>query len=393
MKTIKNKQRIYLDYAATTPVDPRVIKTMLPYFNEYFGNPASMHYLGRKSFDILEKARLEISKAINALPQEIYFTGSATESNNWALKGIVESFIKSGKKQIHIIVSSIEHDCVLNTAKYLENKGIGVIYLESDSKGFINLDQLKKSITADTVLVSIIHGNNEIGTVQDLKAISEICHSKGVLFHTDAAQSFTKIPIDVRKMGIDMLTASAHKIYGFKGAAFLYLRQGIKIEPLLHGGGQEKGMRSSTVNMPAIIGFAKATEIGIKNMAKESAKLSKMRDWTIKKIIKEIPKSFLNGDSIKRLPNNINMGFLGIEGESLLMELDQRGIAVSTGSACSSPKLEPSHVLQSCGLSYEKMHGSIRISIGRWTTKQQLEYFVEELKKSVEKLRKISPLK
>lgn len=383
------KNKIYLDYAATTPVDSKVIKTMLPYFNEHFGNPASMHFLGREANKVLENARAIIAKSINADINEIYFTGSATESNNWALRGITNAY----SKPAHIIISAIEHDCILNTAKYLEKHGTEITYLKTDKDGFIDLEQLKNSIKENTILVSIIHGNNEIGTIQDLDAITKICHEKNVLFHTDASQSYTKMPIDVKKTGIDLLTASSHKIYGFKGSAFLYIKKGIKIEPLLLGGGQENGMRSSTVNIPAIIGFAKAVEIGIKCMKKENARLIKLRDCLIKRILEEIPNSFLNGHPTKRLSNNINVGFIGIEGESLLMELDDRGIAISTGSACSSPKLEPSHVLQACGLPYEKMHGSIRISLGRWTTKQQLDYFMQELKKSVEKLRKITALK
>lgn len=384
------KKRIYLDYAATTPVDFRVMKAMKPYFDKNFGNTMSVHQFGKEAYEAVENARKIIAEFINAYSEEIIFTSSATESNNLALKGL--AFLNRNFKN-HIIVSSIEHDCVLNAARWLKKQGFEVDYLPVDKYGLVDIESLKKLIKKNTLLVSVIHGNNEVGTIQDISLIGKICREKEVLFHTDAAQSLGKVPIDVKKMNIDLLTGSSHKIYGPKGAAFLYIRNGVKIEPLLHGGGHEKGLRSSTLNVPAIVGFGKACQILKDEGEEENKRLTKLRDYIIEKILKEIKATKLNGHPTKRLSNNINISFLGIEGEALVLTLDSFGIAVSSGSACSSKTLKPSHVLLAMGLKPEEAHGSIRISIGRFTTKKEIDYFLEVLPKAVERLRKISPFR
>lgn len=383
-------KQYYFDHAATTPVDPRVVKAMLPYLTKKFGNSSSMHSFGQTAFNALEQSRNIAAQALGAKPEEIFFTGSATESNNWALKGIASANKNKGN---HIIISSIEHDCVLNSANWLKSQGFEISFLSVDKYGLVNLEELKGLIRKETILVSIIHANNEIGTIQPLDKIGKICRENKVLFHTDASQSFTKVPINVEELNIDLLTASSHKIYGPKGAALLYIRQGIKIGPLLHGGGHENGRRSSTVNIPAIVGFVKAIEIGIAEMPKENQKLSQTRDKIIKALLTKIPKSYLNGHPTERLSNNVNIRFDFVEGESILMELDGYGIAVSSGSACSSASLEPSHVLMACGLKHEQAHGSIRISLGRFSTKQEVDYLIKVFPKVIEKLRKISPFK
>lgn len=377
---------IYFDYAATTPVDKRVIKSMMPFLNEKFGNPSSMHSFSSETKKALEKSRATIAKAINASSNEIIFTGSATESNNMALKGVAFA-----KKRGHILVSSIEHDCVLNTAKWLGENGFEIDFLSVDKYGIVDPKEVEKRIKKDTILVSVMHVNNEVGTIQPIEAIGKICKRNNIYFHSDAAQSFGKIPIDVTN--IDLLTISSQKIYGPKGAAALFVKDGVKIEPLLHGGGQERGLRSSTENTPAIVGFAKATEICLSTMEKEQKRLTKLRDKIIATLIKEIPNCYLNGHQTKRVSNNVNIRFSFIEGEAILFMLNSYGIAVSTASACSSPKLEPSHVLSSMGLRQEEAHGSIRISMGRWTKESEVNYLLKILPEVVEKLRDISPHK
>lgn len=377
---------IYFDYAATTPVDKRVIKSMMPFLNEKFGNPSSMHSFSSETKKALEKSRATIAKAINASSNEIIFTGSATESNNMALKGVAFA-----KKRGHILVSSIEHDCVLNTAKWLGENGFEIDFLSVDKYGIVDPKEVEKRIKKDTILVSVMHVNNEIGTIQPIEAIGKICKKNNIYFHSDAAQSFGKIPIDVTN--IDLLTISSQKIYGPKGAAVLFVKDGVKIEPLLHGGGQERGLRSSTENIPAIVGFAKATEICLSTMEKEQKRLTKLRDKIIATLIKEIPNCYLNGHQTKRVSNNVNIRFSFIEGEAILFMLNSYGIAVSTASACSSPKLEPSHVLSSMGLKQEEAHGSIRISMGRWTKEREVNYLLKILPEVVKKLRDISPHK
>lgn len=384
------KKRIYLDYAATTPVDPRVIKAMSPYLTGKFGNPASLHAFGNEANEALEKSREIVAKAIKAESREIIFTGSATESNNTVIKGIAFANKDKGK---HILISPIEHDCILNSAEWLKKQGFDIEKLSVDKYGLVDPKEVEKKIRKDTILVSVMHANNEVGTIEPIAEIGKICREKNVYFHTDAAQSFGKVPIDVKKMNVDLLTASSQKMYGPKGIAFLFIRKGINIEPLLHGGGQEFGRRSSTVNVASAVGFAKAVEICLAEMSKESKRLIKLRDKIIKIILKEVPDSYLNGHPKKRLPNNVNMRFSFVEGESILFQLDSLGIAVSTASACSSPKLEPSHVLMAMGLKHKEAHGSLRVSMGRWTTEKDIDYLIKVLPGIINKLRRISPHK
>ncbi|HWS49032.1 MAG TPA: cysteine desulfurase family protein [Candidatus Methanoperedens sp.] len=383
------KQKIYLDYAATTPVDPRVVKVMMPYFNQNYGNSMSLHEYGFKSSEAVERSRTIIAKALNASDDEIVFTGSATESNNLALKGLVEANPNKRK----LIISSIEHDCVRNSAIWLRGKGYKVVMLSVDKKGFVDFEELKMEIDDDTLVVSIIHGSNEMGTIQDIKKIGELCRDRGVYFHTDASQSFGKVVIDVKDMKIDLLTASSHKIYGPKGVAILYVRDGIKINPIMHGGGHEGNLRSSTVNVPAIVGMGKAVELCVKNMKAENERLTKLRDKLIKGILSTINDCWLNGDEKRRLSNNVNISFERVEGESILMELSNRGIMCSTGSACSSNNLEPSHVLLAMGLSSPEAHGSLRFSLGRYTTESEINYMLKTLPVVLKKMRKMSPFK
>jgi len=408
-------KRIYLDYAATTPVDPRVVKAMLPYFSENFGNTMSLHSFGQDAKLVLEQSRETVANLIGAEPNEIIFTSSATESNNQALKGIAlseRSESKGKDEKNHIIISSIEHPCIIESAKWLEKcgclpdgRGFKITKLPVDKYGLVSLKDLESAITDKTILVSIIHASNEIGTIEPIAEIGEMIKkinlsrlsntqhpTPKIYFHTDASQSFGKIAIDVKKMNIDLLTASSHKIYGPKGAGLLYVRNGLKIEPLLHGGGQENGLRSSTVNIAAIVGFAKAVEICQKEMKKENKKLEKLRDKLIKGVLK-IKGSHLNGHPKNRLANIINIWFSFIEGESLVIQLDLHGIACSTGSACSSVKLEPSPILLAIGLKPQEAHGSLRISLGRQTTEKDINYLLKILPKIVKKIREISPFK
>ena len=388
----KKIKKIYLDYAATTPVDPRVVKAMLPYFSEKFGNTMSLHSFGQEAKEALEESRGVIADLMGAKPQEIIFTGSASESNNLALKGV--ALAKASANQGgHIIISPIEHACVMESARWLESQGFEITRLKVDKYGLVSPDDVKKAIKKDTILVSIMHANNEIGTIEPIEEIGKICREKGIYFHTDAAQSFGKIPIDVNKMNIDLMTVSSHKMYGPKGAAALFIRKGTKIEPLIHGGGHESGLRSSTVNVAAIVGLAEAARICEREMKKEAQREIKLRDKLIKGVLQKIKGSHLNGHPKKRLPNNINFSFPGIEGESLVMQLDFLGIAASTGSACSSAKLEPSHVLLAIGLKPEQAHGSLRLSLGRWTKEKEIDYVLRVLPGIIKKLREMSPFK
>jgi cysteine desulfurase len=387
---------IYLDYAATTPVDPRVLRAMTDYFSKVFGNTMSLHGFGQKAKQALEESRKAVADLMKAKPGEIIFTGSATESNNLVLKGIAFANKNRGR---HIIISSIEHPCIMESAKWLEGQGFKITRLPVDKYGLVLPKDVKDAITKETILVSIIHASNEIGTIQPISEIGKIIKDASqkqktkIYFHTDAVQSFGKIPIDVNKMGVDLLSASSHKMYGPKGAACLFVREGTKIEPLLHGGGQEAGLRSSTVNVPAIVGFAKACQIAKSEMAKESKRLMGLRDKLIKGILHKIPKSHLNGHPQKRLPNNVNVWFDFVEGESIIIQLDLEGVAGSTGSACSSAKLEPSHVLLATGLKHEQAHGSLRLSLGRWTKESDISYVLKVLPSIIKNLRKISPFK
>ena len=380
-------REIYFDNAATTKVDEKVVKAMLQYFTEKYGNASSQHEKGREAYMALEKSREIIAKSINADNKEIYFTSGGTESDNWALKGIFFENKKTGKN--HIITTKIEHDSTLKTCEWLQTQGAEITYLDVDREGFIDLEQLKNSITEKTILVSIIHGNNEIGTIQDLKKIGQICKEKNVLFHTDACQSFTKEPLNMRKQYLDLITINAHKIYGPKGVGALIVRKGVKITPLLHGGGHESGMRSGTENVPGIIGFAKAAEL---MRQKNVLYMKRLRDKLIKKVLR-IKGTRLNGHPKKRLCNNVNIIFHGVEGEALLLRLDSHGIMCSTGSACSSNSLKPSHVLTAMGLKPEQAHSSIRFSVGKQNTLNEINYVVKVLEKEVKSLRKISMVK
>jgi cysteine desulfurase len=381
--------RVYMDYAATTPVDPRVFEAMKPYFSEKFGNSVSLHKQGREAKEALDESRKTVASLMNAKPDELIFMGSATESTNMALKGIAFANRKKGK---HIVTSKIEHHCVLEPARWLEKQGFEVTRLPVDRFGFVDLTQLEDAIRKDTILVSVMHANNEIGTIQDIEKIGEICKEKGVYFHADAAQSFGKIPIDVKKMNLDMLSVSSHKMYGPKGVGGLYIRKGTKIEPLLHGGGHEFRKRSSTVNVAGVVGFAEAARIQKEEMVSDAQKQIAIRDRLIKELL-NIEDAHLTGHPTKRLPNNASFWFAYIEGESLLMQVVINGVSASTGSACSSASLEASHVLLAIGLKPQEAHGSLRLSLGKYTTNEDADYVLEVVPKSVERLREISPFK
>jgi len=361
---------------------------MMPYFTKKFGNTSSVHQFGQEARIALEKSRRFIAQQLNAKRQEIIFTSSASESNNTVLKGIASANKDKGK---HLIITQIEHDCIINGAKWLENNGFQITRIPVDKEGKVNPKDVEKSIKKETILVSVMHANNEIGTIQPIKKIGRICRNKRVLFHTDAAQTFGKLPIDVKKQNIDLLTASSHKIYGPKGAALLYIKKGTRIDPLLHGGGHEWGKRSSTVNIPAIVGFSQALKIYQKKRIKEYQRLEKLKNKLIKGVIQNIPNVKINGNVSDSLSNIVNFLFLGIEGEAIAMHLDIKGIAVSTGSACSSESLLPSHVLKALNLKPEEIHGSIRFSLGRFTTEKEIDYVLHVLPEIIIKLRKISP--
>jgi cysteine desulfurase len=380
--------KVYLDHAATTAVDERVIEEMKPFFNKKYGNASEPHRFGTEARRAMEEARNKVAELMNAKEDEIIFTSGGTESDNFAIKGV--AFSSPDKK--HIITSKIEHDAVLNTCKWLEKFGFSVTYLPVDRYGFVNPVDVEKAIKPETCLVSIMAANNEIGTIEPIKEIGKICRESGALFHTDAVQAYGKIPVDVNKMNTDLLTISSHKIYGPKGVGALYIRRGVKIEPLLHGGGHEYGFRSGTENVAGIVGFGAAAEIAKKEMEKDFVKQTQLRDRLIKGALK-IENSHLNGHPTKRLPNNANFWFAFIEGESLIMYLDSKGIAASTGSACSSQSLEPSHVLLAIGLKPEEAHGSLRLTLGRENAKKDVDYVIKVLPEIVEKLREISPYK
>ena len=386
---VNSMRRIYMDYAATTPVDPRVFKVMASFFTDKFGNSMSLYSIGQEAKMALEESRATVAGLMNARVNEIIFTGSATESNNFALKGIAFANREKGK---HIITSAVEHHCVMESAKWLKKQGFDVTFIPVDKYGLVDPVTVEDAIRKDTVLVSIIHASNEIGTIEPIKEIGEICRNHNVYFHTDAAQSFGKIDFDVKKMNVDLATVSSHKMYGPKGVGALYVKEGVKIEPLLHGGGHEFGLRSSTVNVAGIVGFGEAVKIAKKEMKPEARRLTKLRDKLIKGVLK-IEGSHLNGHPTKRLPNNSNFWFNYIEGEGLVMYLDSKGVAASTGSACSSSSLEPSHVLTAIGLKHEQAHGSLRLSLGRYTAASDVDYVLKNLSEVIERLRKISPFK
>ena len=384
----REMKQIYLDSAATTKVDKKVIESMLPYFDEKYGNASSQHLIGQEAKRALEESRTIIAKSIGARYDEIIFTSGGTEANNLTLKGLFFADKENGKN--HIITTKIEHDCVLNACKWLETQGAEVTYLDVDEEGCISLSDVEKAITEKTIVVSVIHGNNEIGTIQNIGEIGKICKEKGVLFHSDACQSYTKTEIEVNKQNLDLVTLNAHKIHGPKGVGALFIRKGIKIVPLFHGGGHEKNLRSSTENVSGIVGFAKAVKIARNSDVKE---ISQLRDYMINEILK-IPNTKLNGPTgDKRLCNNINICFNNIEGEAIGGYLDSYGISSSTGSACSSHTLASSHVLKAIGRNDLEANTSIRLSLSKYNTKEEIDYAIKILNKTVEKLRKMSPIK
>lgn len=380
---------IYLDNAATTKVAPEVVKEMLPYLEESYGNPSAFYSFAAKTGQKVEQARKTIAEAIGAKAEEIYFTAGGSESDNWALIATAEAHESKGK---HIITSSIEHHAILHTCEYLEKRGFQVTYVGVDEDGVIKLDELEAAIRPDTILISVMAANNEIGSIQPLKEIGELARKNKILFHTDAVQALGHIPLNVDELNIDMLSASGHKIHGPKGIGIMYIRRGVKIGAFLHGGAQERRRRAGTHNVPGIIGMGKAVELAVANMEESAKKVSELRDYLIEKMLKEIPYSKLNGHRTNRLPNNANFSFSFIEGESLLIMLDQAGICGSSGSACTSGSLDPSHVLMAIGLPHEIAHGSLRLTLSDETTREELDYTVETLKGIVKRLRDMSPL-
>lgn len=380
---------IYLDNAATTRVYPEVFETMTPYFLDYYGNPSAIYTFAAESKKAVDNAREILAKGIHAKEEEIYFTGGGSESDNWALKATAEFYKTRGK---HIITTKIEHHAILHTCEYLEKNGYEVTYVDVDENGFVKLDELKAAIRPDTILISVMAANNEIGTIQPLEEIGKIAKEHDILFHTDAVQAFGHIPLDVEKMNIDMLSASAHKIHGPKGIGLLYIRKGVKIRSFIHGGAQERKRRAGTHNVPGIVGFGKAAELAFRNLDETIRYESELRDHLIERVLKEIPYTRLNGDRVNRLPNNANFCFRFIEGESLLILLDQNGICGSSGSACTSGSLDPSHVLLAIGLPHEIAHGSLRLTLSKDTTKEEIDFTVDRLKEIIERLRGMSPL-
>ncbi len=380
---------IYFDHAATTHVKPEVFASMIPYFTEHYGNPSSIHHIGRENRAVVEKAREKVAIALGAKPNEIYFTGCGTESDNWAIKGVAKAYANKGK---HIITSAIEHHAVLHTLSALEKEGYDVTYIKPDEFGVINPQDVKNAIRTDTILITIMFANNEIGTVQDIPEIGRIAKEHNVLFHTDAVQAFGALKIDVTEMNIDLLSVSAHKLYGPKGVGALYIRNGVRPAVYMDGGAQERAKRGGTENVPGIVGFGKAVELAYSDLEETAAYVTSMRDYLIDKIEEKIPYIKLNGHRTQRLPNNVNFSFRYIEGESLLLMLDHKNIAASSGSACTSGSLDPSHVLLAIGLPHEIAHGSLRLTIGEETTMEDIDYVVESLVEIVEKLRMMSPL-
>lgn len=380
---------IYLDNAATTKVADSVVDAMLPYFKEYYGNASSIYQLGAKSKEALDESREYIAGTLGAKTNEIYFTAGGSESDNWAIKATADAYAQKGK---HIITSAIEHHAVLHTCEYLEKHGYEVTYVGVDENGVIKLDELKAAIRPDTILISVMFANNEIGTIQPIKEIGEIAKEHDILFHTDAVQAYAQVPINVDEMHIDMLSASGHKLNGPKGIGFLYIRKGIKIRSFVHGGQQERGRRAGTENIPGIVGLAAAAKRSFSMLEEKMKKEIKLRDYLIGRIEAEIPYCRLNGDRKKRLPNNVNFSFRFIEGESMLILLDSKGIAASSGSACTSGSLDPSHVLLAIGLPHEIAHGSLRLTLSEENTKEEMDYVVEQLAAIMERLRTMSPL-
>lgn len=380
---------IYLDNAATTKMAPEVVEAMMPYLTEEYGNPSAIYSIGAKNKEVISKQREIIADMIGAKANEIYFTAGGSEADNWALKATFEAYGKKGK---HIITTKIEHHAILHTAEYLEKQGAEVTYLDVDENGLVSLEELEAAIRPDTILISVMFANNEIGTIEPIKEIGAIAKKHGVLFHTDAVQAFGQVPIDVDECNIDMLSASGHKLNGPKGIGFLYIRKGVKILSLIHGGAQERRRRAGTENVPGIVGFGAAVKKAKVTMNEKSKYESELRDYLIERVLAEIPYARLNGHPTKRLPNNANFAFEFIEGESMLILLDMAGICASSGSACTSGSLDPSHVLLAIGLPHEKAHGSLRLTLSEDTTKEEIDFVVDKLKEIIERLRGMSPL-
>ena len=386
---MEEKRFIYLDHAATTAARPEVVEAMLPYFTEKFGNPSSVYTFSQQNKAVITQCRDVIANSLNAKSNEIYFTAGGSESDNWALKATAEAYASKGK---HIITTKIEHHAILHTAQYLEQRGFEVTYLDVDENGIVKLDQLKAAIRPDTILISVMFANNEIGTIEPIKEIGEIAHEHGIIFHTDAVQAYGQVPIDVDEYHIDMLSASGHKLNGPKGIGFLYIRTGLKLRSCVHGGAQERSRRAGTENVTGIVGLAKAVEIAFATMEERTKKETAMRDHLIDRLLAEVPYARLNGHRTKRLPNNVNISFQFIEGESMLIMLDMKGICASSGSACTSGSLDPSHVLLAIGLPHEIAHGSLRMTLGEENTMEEMDYVADQIKEIVTKLRAMSPL-
>ena len=383
------KPLIYLDNAATTKTAKEVVDAMLPYFSEYYGNPSTIYGLGAKSKEAVTDAREAIAQSLGAQTNEIYFTAGGSESDNWALKATAEAYEGKGK---HIITSKIEHHAILHTCEYLEKRGFEITYIGVDENGILKLDELRAAIRPDTILISVMFANNEIGTIQPIREIGEIAKEHGILFHTDAVQAYGQLPINVDEYHIDMLSASGHKLNGPKGIGFLYIRKGVKIRSFVHGGGQERSRRAGTENVPGIVGLGAAVKRAVRIMEEKTAKAIELRDALFERISIEVPYCRLNGDRTRRLPNNVNFSFRFVEGESLLIMLDMEGICASSGSACTSGSLDPSHVLLAIGLPHEIAHGSLRLTLSEETTMEEIDTVVEAVKKIVERLRSMSPL-
>ena len=386
---MEDRQFIYLDHAATTATRPEVVEAMLPYFTENFGNPSSVYTFSQKNKAIITRCRETIAATLSAKSNEIYFTAGGSESDNWALKAAAEAYASKGK---HIITTKIEHHAILHTAQYLEKHGYEITYLDVDENGIVKIDELKKAIRPDTILISVMFANNEIGTIEPIREIGQIAKEHDILFHTDAVQAYGQIPIDVNEYQIDMLSASGHKINGPKGIGFMYIRTGIQIGSFIHGGGQERSRRAGTENVPGIVGLAKACEMANQTMEERAKKEIAMRDHLIDRILQEVPYVRLNGHRTKRLPNNVNLCFQFVQGESLLIMLDMVGICASSGSACTSGSIDPSHVLLAIGLPSEIAHGSLRLTLGEENTMEEMDYVADHIKEMVEKLRTMSPL-
>lgn len=383
------KKTIYLDNAATTKTRPQVVEAMLPYFTEYYGNPSSIYEFSNTAREAVDQARETIAGALGAKANEIYFTAGGTEADNWALVATAEAYASKGK---HIITSKIEHHAVLHTCQYLEKRGFEVTYLDVDENGVIKLEELKKAIRPDTILISIMFANNEIGTIEPVAQIGQIAREHGILFHTDAVQAFCQVPIDVDACSIDMLSASGHKLNGPKGIGFLYIRKGVKIRSFIHGGAQERRRRAGTENVPGIVGLGKAVELAMADMEERSRKETGLRDYLMERVMAEVPFTRINGSRTSRLPNNVSFAFQFIEGESLLIKLDMAGICGSSGSACTSGSLDPSHVLLAIGLPHEIAHGSLRLTLSQENTREEMDYVTEQIKEIVAYLRGMSPL-